>query len=102
MAGWPSRQPLLRLEEASRNRRVGRVQHLSAPTRIARAAAAAFLVVALVPTVVYAGIVGLRPPEDPHAGLPPAVPSAAAPRPAHAVALCSAIGRATCRGRVCQ
>src|SRR3546814_2290757 len=43
IAGWPSRQPLRRLEEASRNRRVARVQHLSAPTRIARAAAAAFL-----------------------------------------------------------
>lgn len=88
IAGWPSRQPLRRLEEASRTRRLPRVQHLAAPTRIARSAAAAFLVVALVPTVVYAGIVGLRPPEDPHAGLPPAVPSAAAPRPADAVALC--------------
>src|SRR3546814_5073241 len=49
IAGWPSRQPLRRTEEASRNRRLPPVEPPEAPTSSERAAAAAFRTVTPVP-----------------------------------------------------
>lgn len=87
ISGWPSRLPVGRFEEAIGSRRLARLQHMAAPTRILRTAVALLVGVALVPTAVYAGIVGLRPP-DQVASLPPPGRSASAPRPAEAVEIC--------------
>jgi hypothetical protein len=86
--GWPVRQPLERLAQAANGRRLPRLNHLAAPTRIARAVAAAAVGLIVLPTAVWAGILGLRAQETSERILPPTAVSAEAPRPAEAVELC--------------
>jgi len=86
--GWRGRQPLERLAQAANGGRLARLNHLAAPKRIARSVAAATVALIVLPTAVWAGILGLRAHETREAILPPTAVSSEAPRPSEAVELC--------------